>query len=113
MKSFLQQMLLVRPEFARRNPDVVRKVVRALVRGSRWVAESSEEEVARKIGTFFKQTPLDVLESTVKAVKPAVIPDGWITVGGLRGAEAVLRANGIVKQSIPWERLVTNDFLPR
>ncbi len=113
LRSFLQQMLLVRPEFARRNPDVVRKVVRALVRGSRWVAETKEEQVARKIGKFFKQTPPDVLESTVKDVKPAVIPDGRITVDGLRGVEAVLRANGIVKQPVPWDRLVTNDFLPR
>ncbi len=113
LKSFLQQLLLVRPEFARRNPDVVRKVVRALVRGSRWVAESSPDEVARKIGRFFKQTPPDVLESTVKAVKPAVVADGRITVDGLRGVETVLRANGIVKQPIPWDRLVTNDFLPK
>ncbi len=113
LRSFLQQLLLVRPEFARQNPDLVRKVVRALVRGNRWVAENDSQEVAKVVAKFFRQTPLDVLVSTVEAIKLAVIPDGQITVDGLRGVEAVLRANGIVKQAVPWDRLVTNEFLPR
>jgi NitT/TauT family transport system substrate-binding protein len=112
LRSFLQQLLLVRPEFARNNPDLVRRVVRALVRGNRWVAENSPQEIAKAIAKFFKQTPPDVLVGTVEAIKPAVVSDGKITVDGLRGVEAVLRANGIVKQTVSWDRLVTNDFLP-
>lgn len=66
----------------------------------------------KAIAKFFKQTPPDVLVGTVEAIKPAVVSDGKITVDGLRGVEAVLRANGIVKQTVSWDRLVTNDFLP-
>jgi NitT/TauT family transport system substrate-binding protein len=113
LREFLQQLLLVKPEFARRNPELVRQVVRALTRSNRWVAENSSGEIAKKIGKFFRQTPPDVLASTIEAIKPAIIPDGRITVEGLRGVEQVLHANGVVKRSVPWDRLVTNEFLPQ
>jgi len=32
---------------------------------------------------------------------------------GLKGVEEVYRANGVVKKPVPWDRLVTNDFLPQ
>lgn len=113
LRAFLQDLLLVRPEFSKQNPDLVRRVVKALVRGNRWVAENSAQEVAKKVAKFFKQTAPEVLLSTVEATKPAVVLDGRLTLDGLRGVEEVLHVNGIVKQPIPWDRLVTNEFLPK
>jgi hypothetical protein len=49
----------------------------------------------------------------LEAVKPAVIADGRLTLDGLKGVEEVYRANGIVKAPVPWDRLVTNEFLPQ
>ena len=49
----------------------------------------------------------------LEAVKPAVIADGRLTLDGLKGVEEVYRANGIVKTPVPWDRLVTNEFLPQ
>lgn len=113
LNNFLQNLLLVRPDFAKKNPELVRRVVRALVRGNRWVAERDAKEVAKVVSKFFKTTPPDVLLSTVEAIKPAVISNGRISTEGLRGVEEVLRANGIIKKPVPWDRLVTNEFLPR
>lgn len=113
LNSFLQNLLLVRPDYAKKNPDMVRRVVRALVRGNRWVAESDVKEVTKVVAKFFKNTPPDVLLSTVEATKPAVVPDGRISIEGLRGVEEVFRVNGIIKKPVPWDRLVTNEFLPQ
>ena len=112
LNSFLQNVLLTRPDYARKNPDMVRRILRAMVRGNRWVAENDAKEVAKVVSKFFKNTPADVLLNTVEAIKPAVVPDGRLTLDGLKGVEEVYRANGIIKKFVPWDRLVTNEFLP-
>jgi NitT/TauT family transport system substrate-binding protein len=113
LNSFQANVLLVRSEYAKRNPDTVRRVARALVRGSRWVAENDAKEVAKVVAKFFKNAPSDVLLSTVETIKPAVIPDGRMDLDGLKGVEEVYRANGVVKKPVPWDHLVTNEFLPQ
>ena len=113
LKSFQQNVLLVRPEYAKKNPDTVRRIVRALVRGSRWVAGNDAKEVAKVVARFFKSSRSDLLLNAVEAIKPAVIPDGRMELDGLKGAEEVYRSNGIVKKPVPWDRLVTNEFLPQ
>jgi NitT/TauT family transport system substrate-binding protein len=113
LSSFQSGVLLVRPEYAKKNPDTVRRVVLAAVRGSRWVAENDAKEVAKVVAKFFKNAPSDVLLSTVEMIKPAVIPNGRMAIDGLKGVEEVYRANGVVKKPVPWDRLVTNEFLPQ
>ncbi len=113
LRSFLQNVLLTRPDFPKKSPDTARRILRAMVRGNRWVAEHDAKDVAKVVTKFFKNTPADVLLNTVEAVKPAVIADGRLTLDGLKGVEEVYRANGIVKTPVPWDRLVTNEFLPQ
>jgi len=113
LNSFQAGVLLVRPEYAKKNPDTVRRVVGALVHGSRWVAENDAKEVAKVVAKFFKNAPSDVLLSTVETIKPAVIPDGRMDLDGLKGVEEVYRANGVIKKPVPWDHLVTNEFLPQ
>ena len=113
LNTFQQAVLLVRPEYAKKNPETVRHVVAALVHGSRWVVENNAKEVARVVAKFLKNAPPDVLLSTVETIKAAVIPDGRMSFDGLKGVEEVYRANGVVKKPVPWDRLVTNEFLPQ
>jgi NitT/TauT family transport system substrate-binding protein len=113
LNNFQTSVLVVRPDYAKKNPDTVRHVVGAMVRGSRWVAEHDAKEVAKVVAKFFKNAPSDVLLSTVETIKPAVTPDGHMDLAGLKGVEEVYRANGVVKKPVPWDRLVTNEFLPQ
>ena len=113
LNSFQTSVLLVRPEYAKKNPDTVRHVVGAMARGSRWVAEHDAKEVAKGVAKFFKNAPPDVLLSTVELIKPAVISDGRMSLDGLKGVEEVYRANGVIKKPVPWDRLVKNEFLPQ
>jgi len=113
LNSFLQNVLLTRPDYAKKSPDMVRRILRAMVHGNRWVAEHDAKDVAKVVTKFFKNTPADVLLNTVEAIKPAVVPDGRLTLDGLKGVEEVYRVNGIIKKPVPWDRLVTNEFLPQ
>src|SRR5262249_786973 len=106
-------MLVVRPDYAKKNPDTVRHVVGAIVRGSTWVAEHDAKEVAKVVAKFFKNAPSDVLFGTVETIKPAVTHNGRMNLDGLKGVEEGYRVNGVVKKPVPWDRLVTNEFLPQ
>ena len=113
LDSFQASMLVVRPEYAKKSPATVKRVVHAMARGNRWVVEHDANEVVKVVAKFFKNSPSDVLLNTVEAIKPAVISDGRMALDGLKGVEEVYRVNGIVKKPVPWERLVTNEFLPQ
>jgi len=113
LNNFQTNVLVVRADYAKKNADTVRHVVGAMVRGSRWVAEHDGKEVAKVVAKFFKNAPSDVLLSTVETIKPAVTPDGRMDLAGLKGVEDVYRANGVVKKPVPWDHLVTNEFLPQ
>ena len=113
LNNFQTSVLVVRPDYAKKNPDTVRHVVGAMVRGSRWVAEHDAKEVAKVVAKFFKNSLSDVLLNSVEGIKPAVVPDGRMALDGLKGVEEVYRANGVVKKPVPWDRLVTNEFLPQ
>ena len=91
----------VRPEYAKKNPETVKRVVHAMARGNRWVTEHNADEVAKLVAKFFKNSPSDVLLNTVEAIKPAVISDGRMALEGLKGVEEVYRVNGVVKKPVP------------
>jgi len=91
LNNFQSSVLVVRPDYAKKNPDTVRHVVGAIARASRWVAEHDAQEVAKVVAKFFKSAPSDVLLSTVEMIKPAVIPGGRMDLDGLKGVEEVYR----------------------
>src|SRR5215468_6074884 len=113
LNSFQSGVLLIRPDYAKKNHDTVSRVVGAMARASRWVTENDAKEVTKVVAKFFKNAPPDVLLSTVETIKPAVIPDGRMDLDGLKGVEEVYRVNGVVKKPVPWDHLVTNEFLPQ
>ncbi len=113
LADFLQQVVLVRPEYARDNPDIVRRVVRALVRANRWIVEHSAEETAALLQPFFGQMPAETLLEGTRSVRAAVPPDGRMTERGLLVNYDLMELAGSLKARPAWDALVTNEFLPQ
>lgn len=113
LSDFLQQVVLVRPEYARDNPDVVRRMVRALVRANRWVSEHSAEELTLLLQPYFGQMPSETLLESARAVRAAVPADGRMTERGIVANYNMMDLTGALKERPPWDALVTNDYLPR
>ena len=95
LSDYLQQLIVVRPDYARDHPEVGARVVRAIVRGNRWVAEHSAAEIADLLREDLGQTPSDFLVQSVKLAVPA---DGRMTQHGVgdelrdHGADRSLRS---------------------
>jgi NitT/TauT family transport system substrate-binding protein len=112
LADFLQQVLLVRPDWAREHPDTVRRMVRALVRANRWITEHSAEETAAVLQPFFGQMPAETLLDSVRSVRVAVPADGRMTERGILVNYDLLELAGALKGRPAWDALVTNQYLP-
>ncbi|MFQ5898755.1 MAG: ABC transporter substrate-binding protein [Candidatus Methylomirabilia bacterium] len=113
MDEFMMEVLLVRPGYAEKNPETVRKVVRALLRANRWIAEHSAEEIRERIQIYFAKTDPRLLRTSIGAVKTAVSLDGKITQRAVDITQNLLIAAGKLKKPFARSVLVSDAFLPR
>jgi NitT/TauT family transport system substrate-binding protein len=109
LSDYLQQLVVTRPDYARDHPDVVRKMVRAIVRANRWVSDHSVEEITRLLTTYLGAPPSDFL---VQSVKLAVPPDGRMTERGVLTNYTMMELSGGLQKRPSWDALVTNEYLP-
>jgi NitT/TauT family transport system substrate-binding protein len=113
LADFLQQVVLARPEYVRDNPEIVRRVVRALVRANRWITERPAEETVGLLQPFFGQMPADTLLESTRSVRAAVPADGRMTEKGLLVNYELMELAGSLKARPSWDALVTNQYLPQ
>lgn len=111
--EFLMENLIVRPDTAAKDPDVVRKMARALVKANKWALQAKPEEVADALKPFMGQTDPALLLSGVKAVVPTLSGDGRTSERSVQVTQDILEQAGILKKRIPYSELVNNDFLPK
>lgn len=111
--EFLFQLLYVRPEYAKKNPEVVRKMVASLLRANQWIAKATSAELLpilkKRFGAVDDATLIEALEN----VRPAFTQDGVITQKSVEAAVAFLNATDMLKGNVPWQAVTDGSFLPR
>ncbi len=110
--EFLHAVLYVRPDYAQKNADMVRRVTRAIVKGGAWVSRNTPEEIARVLDPFFGKLSRNILLPSITNVKNAMVPTGRITPGMVKSMQRVYIETGTVKQEIPFDAVFTNEYLP-
>jgi NitT/TauT family transport system substrate-binding protein len=114
LAEFLQQVFVTRPDVIQKDPELVRKLVRALVRANRWALAAKPEEIADALQPSMGSTiPRDALLTGIKATVPAYSRDGRITEQALKAATDVMEVAGILKKRPTFTDVATNDFLPK
>jgi ABC-type nitrate/sulfonate/bicarbonate transport system substrate-binding protein len=114
LAEFLQQVFVTRPDVIQKDPELVRKLVRALVRANRWALAAKPEEIADALQPSMGSTiPRDALLTGIKATVPAYSRDGRITEQALKAATDVMEVAGILKKRPTFADVATNDFLPK
>ena len=111
--EFLMENLIARPETVQRDPDLVRRMVRALTRANQWAIKSGAEQVADALKPFMAKTPPELLLAGAAAVLPALNSDGRTSERSFQVTENILEQAGILKKRAPYAELVTNEFLTR
>jgi len=113
LAEFLQQVFVTRPDVIKKDPELVRKLVRALVRANQWALAAKPEEVADALQKSMGEIPRDALLTGIKATVPAYSRDGRITERALKAAADVMEVAGILKKRPTLADVATNDFLPK
>ena len=111
--EFLMENLIARPETVAKDADLVRKMVRAVVKANKWALQSTPEQVAEALKPFFGQTDPALLLAGAKAVLPALSPDGRTSERSVQSTQDMLEQAGLLKKRVPYSEVVNNDFLPK
>lgn len=112
LAEFLMANLVVRLDYLQRNPETVRKMVRAMYRANRWALANSPEVVAEALQPFLPRTDAKALLSAVKIVLPAINPHGRTTERAVEITSEILEKAGLLKKKAPYAEIVTNEFVP-
>jgi NitT/TauT family transport system substrate-binding protein len=111
--EFLMENLIARPETVAKDPDLVRRMVRALTRANQWALKSTPEQVADALKPFMAKTPPELLLAGAAAVLPTLSPDGRTTERSFQTTQDILEQAGLLKKRISYSELVTNEFLAK
>ena len=111
--EFLMENLVARPETVKKDPELVRKMVRALVKANKWALGSTPEQVADALKPSLGKTEPAILLAGVKSVLPALSPDGRITERSVQITQDILEQAGILKKRVGYSEVVSNEFLPK
>lgn len=113
LSEFMMVSLVTRPDLTRERPETVRRTVRALVRANQWMLAKTNEEVRDALRGFLPKVDPEVLLSSIQALRPAISPDGRISEKSVKATQDVMEAGGFLKERIPYEKIVTTEFLPK
>ena len=81
---------VTRADFIQQNPDVVQRVVNALVRANRYVQATASKDIAAKLPKTVTGEDVELYVKTLDAAKGYISPDGVIDPAG---AQNVLKMN--------------------
>jgi NitT/TauT family transport system substrate-binding protein len=113
LSEFLMENLVARPETLKKDPDLVRRMVHALVKANKWAHGNSPEQVAEALKPTFAKTDPAIHLAGVRAVVPAISPDGRTTEKSVQGTHEVLEVAGLLKKKVAYSDIVNNEFLPK
>jgi len=79
------------PAYIEKNPQTVQKVVDAFVRGLKWIAGHSAEDIAKLMPEEYALGNLPIYIKALEVSKPMYSPDGHFEPGAVDTAYAVLK----------------------
>ena len=111
--DFLFELLYVRPDYAKQNPDVVRAFCRALLAAIADIHDTPAKDQLPLLRKRFTGVDDDMLVQVLENLKPIFRRDGKVTPESLGKATKFLIDSGAIKTGAPWEEIATYDYLPK
>jgi NitT/TauT family transport system substrate-binding protein len=112
-REFMLENLLVRPEYLREQPETVRRMVRALLKANRFIADRPAEEVADAVAAFFPGMRREMLVTGLRAVRRTFPANGLLTEAALKGTQDLMEKAGDLKRRHTLQEVFTAEYLPR
>ena len=111
--EFMMDVLMTTPETAKQQPILVRKMVKALVRSNAWMLDHPVEQALPFMKPVLSGLDDSIILAGIQKVRLGIPRDGRVTERAVKLTQDFLRRVGALKTAIPYDQLVTNEFLPR
>jgi NitT/TauT family transport system substrate-binding protein len=112
--NFLFELLYVRPEFAQKEADTVRRMIRGFIEAIEFIHDGPDEDQLAVLKKNFSGAPDDILLAAMKNMRPIFVRDARITEESVTKAGNFMLQTGVVTKLPPsWTTIATNEFLPR
>jgi NitT/TauT family transport system substrate-binding protein len=108
--SSLGMTLAVRDELIEKNPDLVKRAVRALDKADAWIASHSASDVARVIAPLAPGVDRRVLTDAVRASMPMLPRSAAIRESAFRSSATVLKDAGVIDAIPPTNQAFACQF---
>lgn len=98
--------------FIQKNPRAVQGFTNAIYRALIWTNTHSAQEIAEAVAPYFKDVPPETVQSVIAEYKKVNIwaTDPLITPEGLKRMVDLLVDGGVLKESVPYDKLVDPQF---
>ena len=98
--------------YIEKNPAIIQGFTNAIYRGQIWTQGHSAKEVAELIAPDFKDVPVETIETVISEYKKAKIwaNDPLLRPEGMEQMLSLMVDGGILKQKLPYDRLVNATF---
>jgi NitT/TauT family transport system substrate-binding protein len=106
----ISMTLAVRDQLLEENPELVRRVIRALDRASAWIKKSSPEQVADVIAPLAKGIDREVLVKAVAASIPAQPDSTAVSRKAYQSSTKELKSAGVIKGVPPIDEAFSCKF---
>jgi ABC-type nitrate/sulfonate/bicarbonate transport system substrate-binding protein len=111
--EFMMDVLMATPETLKQQPALVRKVVRAVLKSSAWLLDHPADQAVPIMKPILSRLDDAVILAGLEKTRLGIPRDGRVTERAVTLTQEFLRKIGALKMTIPYDQLVTNEFLPR
>jgi NitT/TauT family transport system substrate-binding protein len=110
-KPFLQETVVVMPEWAKENPDLVKAFIGAMVKAQTWVRDNPSEESAKIMHSFIPALDETLLTKQIDLMKEGFPTSGCIVPKGVDAVFALFSASHKLEKPMKWDDIATNDYV--
>ena len=111
--EFLFAVLYVRPEYAKSNPELVRKVVHALQRANEYILHTPFPQQQALLQKNFGELDPAILQEALANTQSAIEPSGRISQKSVEAAEKFLISVGALGKPVPWDVITDNSYISK
>lgn len=111
-ENFLFELLYVRPDFAEANPDLTKRVSRALLAAISDLHDTPTADQLPLLRERFSGVDDAMLSSILDNLRGIFPRDGKVTEESLDKVTKFLVGTGAVNVGAPYDKIVSNDYLP-
>ena len=109
---FTEQTILVMPDWAQQNPELVRSFVRSILKAEAWAHEHSPEEAAKIMQSFVPTLNVQALTDQVALIKDGIPTSSCMSQKGVEANFKLFEAAGQLTKPMRWTDIATNEYLP-